>query len=209
MDTLPPYTQDGNLYTVYALIDPRSHAVRYVGITNNVYERFKQHIRCNGVNAGKDAWIQDLQSQQHMVIMQTLEQVETADQARIQERYWIRHYDRLGAVLLNADVVHAKLPPKPKFSAKIKVKSPQVTTQEENAGRRTSFVQMIEMLSKVHETHEWPGDISPQMQRYYKRTYPEFFHNGQKWARMRLEHQQKARRMQIERQQRKKYQGKP
>ncbi len=32
------------LYFIYALTDPRTGTVAYVGITNNAYERFKQHI---------------------------------------------------------------------------------------------------------------------------------------------------------------------
>jgi hypothetical protein len=46
-------------FTIYRLRDPRDNAIRYIGITMNVFEHFKQHLRCDGVNPAKDAWIQE------------------------------------------------------------------------------------------------------------------------------------------------------
>lgn len=102
MDTLSPHTHKRNLkYAIYALIDPRDNAVRYIGLTNDVYDRFKQHIRCEGVNKQKDAWIKELHEEQQMVIMKTLERVRTYAQAAEREVDWINHFINAGASLLN------------------------------------------------------------------------------------------------------------
>jgi predicted GIY-YIG superfamily endonuclease len=89
------------MYTIYTLIDPRDYAVRYIGITNDVYSRFRDHVRCDGSNPLKDAWMRELRQAQAMLIMKTLETVETVEQARGREKHWIHHHRFLGANLLN------------------------------------------------------------------------------------------------------------
>lgn len=70
------------MFTIYALIDPRDHLIHYVGMTDDVYARFLQHIRCDGSNPGKDAWIHELRQANEMVIMQTLQAMSDLDQAK-------------------------------------------------------------------------------------------------------------------------------
>ena len=55
--SFPPFYELGNalikanqdmkqeIYTVYALIDPRDHAVRSIGITEDIYRRMKAHLQ--------------------------------------------------------------------------------------------------------------------------------------------------------------------
>jgi len=93
------------MYVIYSLEDPRDNATRYVGITNDVYQRFCEHIRCDGSNFRKDAWIQELKATNSMVRMPTLEQVKTVAEARVREAYWIHHYLHLGADLLNNHIL--------------------------------------------------------------------------------------------------------
>jgi hypothetical protein len=92
-------------YAIYALIDPRytsnHHEIRYIGITNDVYARFRQHLHCNGANLEKDVWIKELKSSQFMLIMRTLEVVDGIAKARMREKYWIQHYKCIGAYLFN------------------------------------------------------------------------------------------------------------
>lgn len=89
------------MYTVYSLVDPRNDATRYVGITENIYSRFTQHIRRDGVNPAKDAWIQELREASVMLVMKSLEYVEGFEEARAREQYWIKHFVRQGSMLLN------------------------------------------------------------------------------------------------------------
>lgn len=89
------------MYTVYSLVDQRNDASRYVGITDDVYKRFFQHVQCNGNNLDKNDWIQSLKDEGLMLIMKTLEVVDTVEEAREREQYWIHYYLREGASLLN------------------------------------------------------------------------------------------------------------
>lgn len=89
------------MYAVYALIDPRDNTVRYVGMTDNVYARFLQHIRGMDENLAKGIWIQELKALNKMVIMETLEECETSDLACERESYWIRHFEMLQEPLMN------------------------------------------------------------------------------------------------------------
>lgn len=89
------------MYVVYALVDPRDNKPFYVGMTDDVYARFLQHLRCDGSNFRKDARIHELKDKQLMVIMQVLEHVETVDRTRMREAYWIHHYLQLGITLYN------------------------------------------------------------------------------------------------------------
>lgn len=114
MDTLPPRTKTGKppKYTVYALIDPRDQSVKYIGITKDVYSRMRQHSRCEENNTAKNAWITELQREQLMFIMHSLEKVRTFEQALKREAAWIKAYLDAGIPLLNIAVAQSyKNPP--------------------------------------------------------------------------------------------------
>ncbi len=89
------------MYVIYALIDPRDNTVHYVGQTSDVYARFQQHINGNG-SLMKNAWIFELRAANKMVIMETLEEVETYQEAMEREAYWIKHFEMLREPLTNA-----------------------------------------------------------------------------------------------------------
>lgn len=89
------------MYAVYALIDPRDNTVRYVGITDDVYGRFLQHIRGMDENYAKSVWIQELRALNKMVIMETLEECGGYEEACERELYWIRHFEMLKEPLMN------------------------------------------------------------------------------------------------------------
>ncbi|SRR6266487_3992896 len=44
-------------YFIYALADPHTDEVVYVGITDNIRKRFREHVACKDTNAAKNAWI--------------------------------------------------------------------------------------------------------------------------------------------------------
>ena len=83
------------LPVIYALIDPRDNTVRYVGVTEDVYAQFQQHINCAAANYAKNAWIHELRAANKMVIMETLEEVEDRERALEREGYWITHFEML------------------------------------------------------------------------------------------------------------------
>src|SRR6266849_5309298 len=89
------------MYTIYALIDPRDWSIHYVGMTDNVYARFQQHIKLQSNNEQKNTWLQELKNADVMVFMKTLETAEDLEDAMQREAYWIRHYKQLKSPLTN------------------------------------------------------------------------------------------------------------
>jgi predicted GIY-YIG superfamily endonuclease len=89
------------MYVVYSLDDPRDNNPFYVGITEDIFERFIQHLRCDGSNYRKDARIQELKEAHLVPVMRPLEIVPVEIEARIREAYWIQHYQYLGIMLCN------------------------------------------------------------------------------------------------------------
>ncbi len=84
-----------NQYSVYALSDPRDHAVHYVGMSKNPEQRLKQHVR----NAPK--WVQGLLEQGVKPVLQVLESVPDLKTAQEREKHWIHHFEGKGFALEN------------------------------------------------------------------------------------------------------------
>jgi hypothetical protein len=91
------------MFVIYALIDSRNTSVRYIGMTNNIVERFITHLRCGEVNTEKNRWILELRGKGLVPICRTLETVETERQARERERAWIDAFIEVGEELLNVE----------------------------------------------------------------------------------------------------------
>ncbi len=176
-----------NEYTVYALIDPRDYAIRYVGITDDVYARFAQHVYCDGTNLQKDVWITELKACQAMLIMKTLETVETVEQAREREKHWIHHYRFLNAELLNVQI------------PVIHIHSTSPNASGNGTGRKRHHMTMQERVIHRHIHGTWAGGLPPYIDDRYEfwyftepqpseisnpREYAEHVHEyeqGQKW----------------------------
>lgn len=89
------------MHTGYELVDPRDCLPFYVGITDDIYRRFRQHMRCNGQNPAKDARVKELQKEQQMMIMNVLFRAKSDSEALILETEWINKYLSQGIKLLN------------------------------------------------------------------------------------------------------------
>jgi len=107
---------------IYALIDPREdgiNAVRYIGITKNVYIRLIQHTGNEWRNERKEAWMAELKQFGLVPNMELLEVIEASpDAQRVameREEYWIREYLRMGAPLLNIHGVTKRHPKRTKL----------------------------------------------------------------------------------------------
>jgi hypothetical protein len=109
------------MHTIYRLYDPRDGLTFYVGRTEDVYQRFLEHIQCSGSNAAKNMKIMELRHDQVMVGFEALETMEDTGYARIREAYWIRHYDALGHPLTNI------VRPERELKAKVIMRSTQAT----------------------------------------------------------------------------------
>jgi hypothetical protein len=110
---IPPFHKGerncrGDTVVVYALCDPRDGDVRYIGVTNSVLGRFKEHMRMYGGNERKNAWLRELLNKQMLPLLHTLEIMEDERQWRDREIAWIEAYTASGADLLNDEISKLK-----------------------------------------------------------------------------------------------------
>lgn len=108
------------MYFVYKLSHPISGDVCYIGITDDLYHRFKDHInvRAKG-GTKKDVWIFSLKEENLIPSISVIETVGNYGQAAERERYWIQHYLQAGAVLFNTVLVGGEaLPPEFHYPAR-------------------------------------------------------------------------------------------
>ena len=89
------------MYFVYALTDPRTDEVRYIGVAKDLEQRLYQHVYSRGGNSEKDSWIQQLLDDGLSPSIEPLETAETKNIAHEREAYWIQHYTELGERLTN------------------------------------------------------------------------------------------------------------
>jgi|SRR5579862_430088 len=89
------------MYFIYALADPRTGIIWYIGITTDMHRRFMQHVGCQGNNLEKNTWIRALRSETLLPALKILESVPTNQQAREREDYWIQWYLGEGMPLTN------------------------------------------------------------------------------------------------------------
>lgn len=107
-DTIPQNASEDKNYSplqpsVYALSDPRTNEIRYIGSSTNVYGRYAQHVYAyqSSANPVKRGWIKELLD---LDMMPTLTIIESnTDEGLIKERenYWIQHCLSEGASLIN------------------------------------------------------------------------------------------------------------
>jgi hypothetical protein len=89
---------------IYGLVDPRDSKVFYIGLTNNLYLRFKQHMLMSGDNERKQARIQGILDAHMLPWMLTLEVVDDDVDPREREIAYIQAYVDAGYELLNSEV---------------------------------------------------------------------------------------------------------
>lgn len=86
---------------VYALGDPRTQQVHYIGQAKNVYRRFAQHLNEPHRNKGKDTWMDDIKAAGIVPTLAILESNIDPSVIDERERYWIKRHLAQGAPLTN------------------------------------------------------------------------------------------------------------
>ena len=95
-------------YYIYALIDPCTDQIRYVGMTDNFTHRYRGHISCKQPNERKNDWIQGLLDQGLLPSFKILETLYERAEVAKRESYWINHCRSvMGCSLLNIQVGYA------------------------------------------------------------------------------------------------------
>jgi excisionase family DNA binding protein len=88
--------------TIYALSDPRTDEIRYVGIALDIHKRYAQHIsHVPSGNEKKDDWISRLKDAGLLPRLQVLEAEVSKKIIFDREVYWIQHYLAQGEKLTN------------------------------------------------------------------------------------------------------------
>jgi hypothetical protein len=87
---------------IYALVDPRTKEVRYVGQSKYQETRYKQHIHSfDADNIPKQRWIDELKELGLLPVYQVLEAGVIWSSRFKREAYWINYYLDLGHNLTN------------------------------------------------------------------------------------------------------------
>lgn len=81
----------GRIAKIYALTDPRSGVIRYVGKSNDPNKRFRSHVKTTDTSTRKGAWLTALRK---AGIKPLLSILETCDKRSWEEaeRFWIAHF---------------------------------------------------------------------------------------------------------------------
>lgn len=98
-DTLREYELSRKDHVVYALGDPRTGMIRYVGCTQNLGKRYSDHIRNREANAPKKEWIDELKAAGMQPTLIILEKGLNQKHAYTRERYWIAQHSKKGELL--------------------------------------------------------------------------------------------------------------
>ena len=85
---------------IYALADPETQAIRYIGQTSTPGRRLKQHLRTRGKSdtSNINLWLASLRDQGLVPRMLELEIVDEGDEGEVR---WVAEYQSRGAPLLN------------------------------------------------------------------------------------------------------------
>ena len=150
------------MQAIYALIDPRDMKEFYIGRTEDIYRRFREHLACVGRNDAKNQRIKELQSLHLVPIMKTLELVEDAALAGQREAYWIRHFRYLGHSLSNDTTFD--------FTDDEQVVKPQKQLVQGNAAKRIQRLlnkypnmTLAEIARRVGVTRQYAHKVKAQI----------------------------------------------
>lgn len=89
------------MQSVYALGDPRTNEIRYIGIAQDVYKRYAQHLNNPHANNIKNSWMDALKNAGLVPTLTILEADIDEAMARFREDYWIQYHLDQGAPLTN------------------------------------------------------------------------------------------------------------
>lgn len=120
---------------IYALCEPNSGEIRYIGQSNDPFERLIEHLSAAWsdpvASRAKAAWLRSLNSPPTVRI---LEQVAEGDDSLWRERYWILLLRKRGAALLNAHFAGDESAPRRRRQPQLSSFGERVQTMRQAAG---------------------------------------------------------------------------
>lgn len=86
---------------IYILVDPITNQIRYIGKSNNPFQRFKNHKnRCRDKNTHKRNWINKLRLKGVNPEIEVIDTVDIKDW-KYWEKFWIQYFKSIGCNLTN------------------------------------------------------------------------------------------------------------
>lgn len=127
---------------IYVLRDPDNNEIKYVGQTNDINRRFRDHLRRSLIqndseyNTYKSRWIRKILSSNKEPFMEIIEECKNFSESNEKEKYWIEYLLKTGHSLTNShvnDVTEFSIETKEKMSSAKKGKKLEDIVGEEKA----------------------------------------------------------------------------
>lgn len=92
-----------NINVIYALIDPNTNIIRYIGKTENLLKRIKKHYKSSElkIKTHKNIWINSLLKKEQRPNVLILEECKSVEELNHAEIKWISYYKSIGLDLVN------------------------------------------------------------------------------------------------------------
>ena len=123
---------------IYALIDPRTLLIRYIGLTKRGLERVRDHRKVRREVTHRSRWIDELRNLGLEYQFAVLQVVEDVDRLPAAEQWWIAYGKACGWPLTNAtDGGEGTLNPSPETKAKMRDRLRELMSNPEMNQRRS------------------------------------------------------------------------
>ncbi len=134
---------------VYALGDPRTNEIRYIGIAQDIYKRYAQHLNHPHHNEAKDKWMTDLKQHSLLPTLTILEADIISSALLWREQYWIALYLAQGAPLTNIRIYGPPLEPKEKHTAQSETKNIDIRQNENDSFSLDEVIEMFQISRRT------------------------------------------------------------
>jgi hypothetical protein len=175
-----------NMRYIYALLDPSTNQIKYVGQTNDIDRRFNDHLSSSlnknseSYDTYKARWIRKLLSLDIKPIIKIIEECENLEQSNLKEKYHIERLTNDGCKLTNSyvnDVTEFSLVTREKMSNAKKGKKLEEIVGEEKAIELKKYYSERTKLNNPNKTND------PLVREKISNTLKEYFSDKENhWA---------------------------
>lgn len=148
------------MHSVYALCDPRTGDIRYIGQAADIHKRYAQHL-LEATKTPKKMWLEELKQEGLLPTLIILEHGISGQQILEREMYWIAHYlkrgDNLTNIVIpgrapNGHAIHKKLTEKQSKTQQSKPVEPIKTKVAQPAETMLSAIEAGKILGVSGKT---------------------------------------------------------
>lgn len=185
---------------IYVLKDPVTLEIKYVGQTNDVDRRYRDHIRRSltendtEYNTYKSRWIRKVTNQGNKPLLEVIDECNTYSESNEKETYWVNYFFESGSNLTNShstDVTEHSKETRIKMSSAKKGKKLEDIVGEEKALEMKKIYSEKMKLNNINKVYD------PSVREKISETLKDYFSNPENhWAygkKMSDEHNEKLR----------------